>query len=169
MCGFGVAIFAAWGDNDRMRLLFTIPLLTSVTLFAGCNQRGPVVYVLEGPQTVELTASATPSKVKQGETIVLHVTRRTSGQWKQVPRKELAPGQCWVYRPPVQDEPEVAHLMQWQVDPAGTVDFHPEYQLNGTRVATMRASGKVRLAPVSPIQCEAGRNAVGAEIEIEVS
>ena len=54
-----------------------------------------------------------------GESVVLHVEQRTSGNWKQVPRSELEPGQCWVYRRPVEVEPEVAHSVQWEVVPEG--------------------------------------------------
>jgi hypothetical protein len=144
-------------------------LLPALLTVAACNQRGPVVYVLESPQTVELTASAVPSKVQQGGTVVLHVKRRTTGQWKQIPRKELAPGQCWVYRPPVELEEEVAHSVQWQVVPEGSVDFHAEMQMDQTRVATMRTKGKISLAPVSPVKCEGDRGVAGPAIEIEVT
>jgi hypothetical protein len=127
------------------------------------------VYVLESPQSTVLTASASASKVQQGETVVLSVERRTTGTWKQVSRDELAPGQCWVYRPPVEVEPEVAHGVQWEVLPEGAVEFHTEYQLDGTRVATMVAKGKVTLTPISVAKCEEDRSVAGAPIEIEVS
>ncbi len=141
----------------------------TLAVVGGCEQRGPFVYVLESPQSVVLTASASPSKVQQGETVVLHVERRTSGQWQQIPRGELTPGQCWVYRPPVEIEPEVAHSVQWEVVPQGAVEFHTEYQLNQTRAATMTTKGKVTLTPISTLTCEGDRSVAGASIEIEVS
>ena len=151
----------------RTVTVLLIPALLAVV--AGCEQRGPFVYVLESPQSVTLTASASAAKVQQGETVVLRVERRTSGKWKQIARKELRPGQCWVYRPPVEIEPEVAHSIQWQVDPEGAVEFHTEYQLDQTRAATMSAKGKIKLTPVSTVKCEDDRSVAGAAIEIEVS
>jgi hypothetical protein len=141
----------------------------SIAIMAGCEQRGPVVYVLESPQSIALTASASASKVRQGETVVLHVERRTSGKWKQITRDQLTPGQCWVYRPPPDVEPEVAHSIQWGVVPEGAVQFHTEYQLDQTRVATVRVKGKIELTPVSTAKCEDGRSVVGPTIEIEGS
>lgn len=138
-------------------------------MVAGCEQRAPSVYVLESPQSVELIASASPAKVQQGATVVLHVERRTSGKWKQIPRDQLTPGQCWVYRPPVEVEPEVAHSVQWEVVPEGAVQFHAEYQLDQTRVATPMAKGKVTLTPISAVKCEKDRSVAGPAIEIEVS
>src|SRR5688500_3535943 len=103
--------------------MFVIPAMLAL---AGCEQRGPTVYVLEGQQEVQLNTSASAATVKQCETVVLHVEQRTTGKWKQLPRKELTPGQCWVYRPPVEVEPEVAHNVQWEVIPEGAVEFHSE-------------------------------------------
>lgn len=149
------------------------PLLLGLVVLcaslAGCEQRAPVVYVLDSPQTVVLTPSASASQVRLGETITLHVERKTTGTWKQVPRNELKPGQCWVYRPPVEIEKEVAHGVQWQVVPENAVEFHTEYQLDQSRVATLRAPGKVRLTPISSVKCEAGRSVAGSSLEIEVS
>ena len=141
-----------------------------LALLAGCGeQRGPTVYVLEGQQSVELKASATPMKVQPGGQVVLHVERRTTGQWKKVSRSELRPGQCWVYRPPVEVEPEVAHSVQWEVVPENAVEFHSEYQLDQSRVATVRASGKVSLTPVDKVKCEEDRVVAGNTIEIDAS
>jgi len=144
-------------------------LVPAVLAFvAGCEQRGPMVYVLEAPQEVQLTATASTPKVKQGETVVLHVEQRATGQWKQIPRNELTPGQCWVYRPPVEVESEVAHNVQWEVIPEGAVEFHSEYQLDKSRVATMKAPGKITLTPIGKVQCEEGRAVYGTPVEIEV-
>ena len=139
-----------------------------LALVAGCEQRSPAVYVLESPQTVVLTASASASTVKQGDTVVLRVARRTVGNWKQIPRDQLRPGQCWVYQRPREDEPEVAQSVQWDVTPENSVRFHQDYQLDQTRVATMMVKGKITLTPVATVKCEEGRSAVGSPIEIEV-
>ncbi|WP_293864016.1 hypothetical protein [Steroidobacter sp.] len=148
----------------------TLPLVAAtVTLLAGCEQRAPSVYVLEGEQQVVLTGSASPAQVQQGEKVVLHVERRITGTWKQISRDELKPGQCWVYRPPQQVEAEVAQSLQWVVDPERSVEFHSDYQMDQTRGATMLRKGKITLIPVSPVKCEEGRSVEGAPIEIEVS
>lgn len=159
-------LFGAKTITMRSVSMLVIPAVLAA--LAGCNQRGPTVYVLEGPQTVELKTSASASKVQQGETVVLHVEQRTSGKWKQIPRDELKPGQCWVYRPPVELEPEVAHNVLWEVIPEGAVEFHSEYQMDQSRVATMRAPGTIKLTPIGKVKCEEGRSVVGSTIEIEV-
>lgn len=150
-------------------LVITAGEVTAVAVVAGCTQRAPSVYVLEAPQSVELIASASASQVKQGETVVLHVERRTTGKWKQVARDQLAPGQCWVYRPPVEVEPEVANSVQWEVLPENAVRLHAEFQMDQTRVATMAAKGTITLTPISPVKCEEERRVAGPSIEIEVS
>ena len=152
-----------------MRSLAALLVPAVLAIVAGCEQRAPAVYVLESPQSVELTASASASTVQQGETVVLRVERRTSGKWKQVPRDQLTPGQCWVYRPPIEVEPEVAHSVQWEVVPEGAVRFPAEQQMDQTRVATMHAKGKITLTPISTVKCEEGRTVAGPSIEIEVS
>lgn len=153
-----------------MRSVSLLLIPAVLVAMTGCgDQRGPTVYVLEGPQTVELKTSATPAKVQQGETVVLHVEQRITGKWKQVSRDELAPGQCWVYRPPVDVEPEVAQDVQWEVIPEKSVDFHREYQMDRSRVATMMSKGTIKLTPVGKVKCEEGRNIYGTTIEIEVT
>jgi hypothetical protein len=153
-----------------MRSPATLLAPALLVLLAGCGeQRGPFVYVLDGPQSVELKASATPTKVQPGGQVVLHVERRTTGPWKKVPRSELAPGQCWVYRPPVEVEPEVAHSVQWEVVPENAVEFHTEYQLDQSRVVTVHASGKISLTPLDKVKCEEGRVVAGNTIEIDAS
>jgi hypothetical protein len=152
-----------------MRCVCMLFMTAILAVAAGCAKREPFVYVLESPQSVELTASASPSKVQRGEKVVLHVQRRSSGKWKRVARDELTPGQCWVYRPPAEIEPEVAHNVEWEVAPVGAVDFHREYQLDRTRVATVTTQGKVKLTPISAVECEGDRTVRGSAIEIEVS
>lgn len=147
-------------------ILLLAALLWSV---AGCEQQSDLVYVLEEPQSVTLTASASTLKVQQGETIVLHVERRTSGKWKQVPLDEVRSGQCWVYRPPVESEPEVADSVQWEVVPENAVTFNREYRLDHTRIATTNVKGTIKLTPFSAVKCEADRVVQGPSILIEVS
>jgi hypothetical protein len=151
----------------RFVSMFLIPAVLAVV--AGCEQRGPFVYVLESPQTVVLKATASPTKVQQGERVVLHVERQTTGKWQRVSRGELKPGQCWVYRPPVEVEPEVAQGVQWVVEPERAVEFHTEYQMDQSRVATMMTKGTIKLTPVSKVTCEEGRTVEGSPIEIEVT
>jgi len=152
----------------RSPAILLVPALLSLVAACG-EQRGPFVYVLEGQQTVELKASATPMKVQPGGQVVLHVERHTTGQWKKVSRSELAPGQCWVYRPPVEVEPEVAQSVQWEVVPENAVEFHTEYQLNQSRVATVHASGKISLTPLEKVKCEEDRVVAGNTIELDAS
>lgn len=148
----------------------TCLFLPALLALAGCGeQRGPTVYVLDGQQSVELKASASPAKVAPGGQVVLHVERRTTGQWKKIGRNELTPGQCWVYRPPVDVEPEVAADVQWAVEPENAMEFHSEYQLDKTRIATVRAGGKISLTPLSKVQCEEGRIVEGNAVAIDAS
>ena len=146
-------------------LLMPIPIM----LLTSCEQRAPQVYVLESPQSITLTASASPTSVQQGGTVVLRVARRTSGKWKQVSRDELKAGQCWVYRPPPESEDEVAHDVQWAVVPENAVRFNTDYQMDRTRGATMMVKGTIELTPVSTVKCEGDRVVEGASIHIEVS
>jgi hypothetical protein len=147
--------------------LFLLPAVLAAV--SGCDQRGPTVYVLESPQEVELTATASPATVQQGQTVVLHVQQRTVGKWKQISRDELAPGQCWVYRPPTEVEPEVAHSVQWEVIPENAVEFHREMQMDQSRVATMMVKGTIKLTPITKVKCEEGRSVYGSTLEIEVT
>lgn len=151
----------------RFVSMFLIPAVLAAV--AGCEQRGPFVYVLEGPQTVVLKATASTNKVQQGEKVVLHVERQTTGKWQRVSRGDLKPGQCWVYRPPVETEPEVAQSVQWVVEPERAVEFHTEYQMDQSRVATMMTKGTIKLTPVGKVTCEEGRSVEGTPIEIEVT
>ena len=127
-----------------------------------------MVYVLEGQQDVTLTSSASATQVKLGESVVLHVQRRAVGKWKQIPRDQLTTGQCWLYRPPPQEEAEVADSVQWEVIPDDAVRFDSAFRLDHTRIATMMRSGKVTLSPYSPVVCEKDRSVVLPTIRIEV-
>src|SRR5690606_15110180 len=108
----------------RYAMLLPVALLG----LAGCEQRPPSVYVLESRQSVDLIAAASASHVRQGDNVVLHVERRTYGEWNAISRDQRRSGQCWVYRPPRQVEPEVAHSLQCEVDPDGAVEVRTDYQ-----------------------------------------
>ena len=143
--------------------------LGALALTAACKQQAPMVYVLESPQSITLTGAADPGSASRGDTVVLRVERRTQGQWKSIPRHELKPGQCWVYRPPAQSEKEVAGNLQWDVVPESAVQFDRQYRMDGARAATVLASGKITITPISPVTCEADRVVEGPPILIEVS
>ena len=150
-----------------MLLFLFIPSL--LVMIAGCEQRAPLVYVLESPQSVTLTPSASSLSVRQGETVVLRVARRSSARWKQIPRDQLQPGQCWVYRPPAELEEEVAHSVEWEVVPNNAVMFDPAFRMDHSRRVTMMVKGTIRLTPSSDVKCEADRVVEGPPIQIEVS
>ena len=152
----------------NMRLLLVLPILV-LGVVAGCGRGGDLVYVLEAPQSVTLTASASPSSVQQGATVVLHVERRVSGKWKQIPLNEVRSGQCWVHQPPVKSESEVADSVQWEVAPENAVAFNRELRLDHTRIARMNVKGTITLTPISPVKCEEERFVEGSPIQIEVT
>jgi hypothetical protein len=136
---------------------------------AGCEQRAPMVYVLASPQSVTLTPSASPTSVRQGETVVLSVKRRIEGTWTQIPRDQLKPNQCWVYRPPAQTEEEAADNVEWEMIPENGVWLNHEYRMDHTRIATTRRKGTVTLKPRSPVKCEPDRVIEGPTIQIQVN
>jgi hypothetical protein len=138
-------------------------------MLAGCEQRAPLVYVLESPQSITLRPSASRLSVRQGEAVVLHVERRTSGRWKQVARDQLGAGQCWVYRPPAEVDNEAADQVHWKVAPEHAVRFNTEYRMDHTRIATMMVKGAINLTPISAPVCEPDRNVEGPSLQIEVS
>lgn len=135
----------------------------------GCGQQGKLVYVLEEPQSVTLTASASVLSVQQGETVVLRAERRTSGKWKQIPLNEVRSGQCWLYQPPAELEAEVADGVQWEIMPEGAVALSLEYRMDHAKTATMNVKGTITLRPLSPVTCEPDRVVEGPSIQIEVS
>jgi hypothetical protein len=147
--------------------------LIVVLVFAvvtGCKQQSPMVYVLEGPQDVTLTASASATTVKAGETIVLHAQRRVVGKWKQIPRDQLAPGQCWQYTPPPEMEEEVADNVEWEMEPENAIRFDGTFRMDHTRVGTiMIGKGRITLRPLTAVRCEKDRVEEGRPIHIEVA
>ncbi|HEX7011659.1 MAG TPA: hypothetical protein VF161_02885 [Steroidobacteraceae bacterium] len=152
-----------------MRVLAASAWLWSFVLLVGCEQRPPMVYVLESPQTVTLTPSVSATEAKLGETVVLRVERRTSGNWRQVPRSEVQPGQCWMYRPPPEVEAEVADDVYWEVVPEEAIRLNTEFRLDHTRIATLLVRGKITLTPITAVPCEPDRVVRGPSLEIEVS
>ena len=152
-----------------MQLVRSALTLVLLSVFAAaCEQRQPMVYVLEGPQEVTLTVSASATEVKAGETVVLHAKRRSVGKWKQIPRDQLTPGQCWQYTPPPELEEEVADNLEWQADPENAVQFNVTYRMDHTRLATMTRKGRVTLRPATSVRCEKDRVEEGRPIHIEV-
>jgi hypothetical protein len=152
-----------------VRLLTLFMIAGLMSSLAGCKQRGALVYVLEEPQSVTLTTSASKSNVQRGESVVLHVERRTTGKWKQIPLKQVQPGQCWVYQPPTESEPEVADTVHWEVTPENAISFNQDFRLDHTKIATVNANVPITLTPTSLVKCEPDRTVEGAAIRIEVS
>ncbi|MFO7305395.1 MAG: hypothetical protein C0P74_007755 [Gammaproteobacteria bacterium] len=150
-----------------VRQFCLVPIVVLSLALAACESKPKLVYVLEGSQSVTLIPSVSSDSVAEGESVVLSVERRTSGNWKQVPLNEVR-GRCWVYRPPPEVEPQVADTLRWIVEPEGAVWFPPEHRLDRTRVATMLVKGTVTLTPVSTVTCEEGRLVEGPPITIEV-
>lgn len=148
------------------------PVLVAAILssaLAGCAPKAAMVYVLEPPQTVTLTPSASAVNVKQGETITLHVKRQTTGKWKQIPRNQLAPGQCWLYVPPEQAEAEVADSVAWDIVPENAIQFTRAVRMDHARIAVVVYKGTIKLTPVSGVKCEGDRGVAGPSIEINAS
>jgi hypothetical protein len=138
-------------------------------LLAACEQQQPLVFVLESPQELTLTASASALRVPQGDSIELRVQRRTSGKWRQVRLDEVRPGQCWVYRPPPESEAEVADSVHWKVVPENAVRFTAEVRMDNVRKARMIGKGTITLIPRSAVTCEPDRVVEGPSIQIEVT
>jgi len=149
--------------------LLVVPFSAATMLISGCEQKQPMVYVLEGPQEVTLTASASATTVKVGEPVVLHAQRRSVGKWKQIPRDQLTPGQCWLYTAPPELEEEVAASIDWEVLPNSAVRFDNAVRMDQTRVATMLVRGRVTLRPLTTVRCEKDRIEEGSPIRFEVN
>ena len=152
-----------------VRLLSLFMIAGLLAGLAGCKQRSVSVYVLEEPQSVTLTPSASALSVQPGETVVLRVERKTTGKWRSIPLSEVRSGQCWVYQPPTESEPEVADNVHWDVVPEEAVAFNQDLRLDHTKIATMNVSGTITLTPISLAKCEPDRTVEGPAIRIEVS
>jgi hypothetical protein len=145
-----------------------IPVCAAIVFASGCEQQQPMVYVLDGPQEVTLTPSASATTVKVGETVVLHAQRRTVGKWKQIPRDQLTPGQCWLYTQPPEHEQEVAGSIDWEILPENAVRFDNAVRMDQTRIATMMVRGRVTLRPLTTVRCEKDRIEEGPPLRFEV-
>jgi hypothetical protein len=152
-----------------LRNAFFTFLAAGVALTAGCKGQEPLVYVLASEQQVTLTPSASATRVKRGEQVQLHVQRRSVGEWKQIPRDQLTPGQCWLYTKPPELEPEVADNVEWQVSPERSVQFDTTFRMDHTRIATMLQTGTIVLTPFSAVRCEKDRVVEGPSLTIEVT
>jgi hypothetical protein len=152
-----------------LRNAFFTFLAAGLALTTGCKGQEPMVYVLASEQQVTLTPSASATKVKRGEQIQLQVQRRSVGQWKQIPRDQLTPGQCWLYTQPPELEQEVADNVEWQVSPELAVQFDTAFRMDHKRIATMVRTGTIVLTPLSAVRCEKDRVVEGPALRIEVS
>ena len=150
----------------RLRTLLIVPTLIALS---ACGKQGSkMVYVLEEPQQVTLTASASPEKVGRGEAVTLHAERRSTGKWKQIPMDQVTQGQCWVYQIPDAVEPEVADSIEWEVHSGGSVLFKPEYRLDHKRIITTDRMGRITFVPRTTVKCEIDRIVEGTPIQIQV-
>jgi hypothetical protein len=144
-------------------------LSAGLAVATGCKGQEPMVYVLASEHKVTLTPSASATQVKQGEQVTLHLQRRAVGDWKQVPRDQLTPGQCWLYTPPPQMEEEVADNVEWVAAPEDSVRFEGTFRMDHTRIVTMVRTGTITLTPYSPVRCEKDRIVEGPALRIQVS
>jgi hypothetical protein len=154
---------------QRLRTAFFVLQFMGLAFAAGCKGQEPMVYVLASAQQVTLTPSASATSVKQGEQVVLRLQRRSVGQWQQIPRDQVTPGQCWLYTPPPEVEQEVADTVEWVVAPEEAVRFDGTFRMDHTRIATMVRTGTIVLTPFSPVRCEKDRVVEGPALRIEVS
>src|SRR3954469_14708237 len=149
--------------------LGTLLVIATLVVFSACGKQGSkMVYVLEEPQKVTITATALPEKVGRGEAVTLHAERRSTGKWKQIPMDQVTQGQCWVYQVPDAVEVEVADSVEWDVHPDGSVAFKPEYRLDHKRVVPADRHGRITLTPRSAVKCEADRVVEGPAIQVDV-
>lgn len=152
-----------------MQLVRSALIVVLVSAFGlGCKQQSPMVYVLDGPQNVTLTISASAARVPVGESVVLHAQRRSVGKWKQIPRDQLTQGQCWLYTPPPELEAEVADNLEWQVEPENAVQFDTTFRMDHTRPVTVLAKGHITLRAFTAVRCEKDRVEESDPIRIEV-
>lgn len=148
--------------------LFTF-LSAGLVVTAGCKAQEPMVYVLAAEQQVTLTPTISTTKVQTGEQIVLSVQRRAVGEWKQIPRNQLTPGQCWLYTPPPEEDQEAADSVEWEIIPDRGLQLDPVFRMDHTRLAVASFAGTYKLTPYSPVKCEKDRVVQGPTIVIEVT
>ena len=142
-----------------------LPALAS--LLAACEGEPRLVYVPASEPQVELLVSASATAVSVGEPVILRAERSSRGQWKQVERRSLADGQCWLGRPPPEREPEVSDNVHWRAFPAEHARFNTLYREDRTREVVFLAPGAFTLESSTDIWCRPGK-ASGKPIRIAV-
>ena len=158
------SLLSIW--QGGLRVVATLSLLA---VLQGCDDGPPrLVYVLQAPQSVELTASASNIRVKSGTPFVLHATRKTQGDWKQIPSRDLASDQCWMAAVPKAEEPEVADNVLWRVEPALGVQFNADFRPNRTREVTVVHPGTYTFRASNGVWCEPGRTVSAAPFQVTV-
>lgn len=134
---------------------------------AACEGEPRLVYVPATEPEVALLVSASATEVAVGEAVVLRAERSSRGEWKQVERRSLADGQCWLGRPPPQREPEVSDNVHWQAFPPQHARFNTLYREDRTREVVFHAPGAFTLESSTEVWCRPGK-AKGKPIRIVV-
>ena len=98
------------------------------------------------------TAKGREPEVRVGEPLTLHA-RRSSGPWVEVARRNLPTDACWIARPPLPDEPEVADNLRWVVEPEGRATFNLGLNEDHTRVVRFTEPGRYALHAISSMWC----------------
>jgi hypothetical protein len=160
-------------QNVRRRKLnsaFTLTgYLLAVALLQACDRTPESVFVLNAPQTVRLTASASTLSARAGEPVVLYAERKTQGSWTRIPSKELKPDQCWVAALPPERETAVADNIHWVVEPEGEAVFNIDVRPDHTRTVVLSKPGIFTLTPSTSVWCEPGRSVPASPLRIEAT
>ena len=133
----------------------------------GCDRTPRVVYVPASAQSVELDVRASATEVSVGDAVVLRAIRWNRGEWEKTRKRELAPDDCWMQRPPPEREAEVAANLQWTVAPGSGFRFNIEPRADHAREVVFERPGTFVLKPSSAIWCGSGE-ATGRPIRIVV-
>jgi len=144
---------------------FLMVLLSALT---GCDQMPEFVFILEFPQTVVLTTTASPLRVHIGDKVVLSAQRVTKGIWKRIPSKLLTPEQCWMAAIPPERESEVADNLHWVVNQSDSAKYNTDFRPDHTRAVTMSAAGMFSFSASTSIWCEPGRTITAPPLRVEV-
>jgi hypothetical protein len=98
------------------------------------------------------TGKGLAPEVRVGEPLTLHANR-SSGPWVEVVRPSLPTDACWIGRPPLHEEPEVADNLRWVVEPEGRATFNLGLTKDHTRVVRFAAPGRYALHAISSMWC----------------
>jgi hypothetical protein len=138
-----------------MKRAFPLAIIASIA----CSERPSRVYVAgesfrHGVHVT--TAQGETARVKVGESLRLHASRR-SGPWVEKAAKDVPDDGCWL-SPPLDHEPEVAASLKWTADPQGaaTFDIPSAAALNAgdfTRTVRFSRPGEYRLTGDSALAC----------------